>query len=93
MARLEIMKDLLEISTEKRYKENHKDKHLVDAGNGWYYYKTYFAMPIYENDRRTNIYNVYSACMVVNCTKFEKMYLYDLVDIKKEASTLLKTIK
>ncbi|MDO4304343.1 MAG: hypothetical protein Q4D94_10545 [Bacillota bacterium] len=38
-----------------------------------------------------DLYNVYSACLLINCTKFNNMYLYDLIDIKKEASTPLKT--
>lgn len=32
-----------------------------------------------------------SGCLVVNCTGKGKMYLYDLVDIKKEASNPLRT--
>ena len=84
--------DMLEIATEKRYRENYKEKHLADAGNGWYYYTTRFAMPVYENSVITDIYNVYSACLIINCNKFGKMYLYDLINIKKEASTPLRTI-
>lgn len=85
--------EMLEIATEKRFSENHKAKHTADAGKGWYYYTTRFAMPIYENDKRGNTYNIYSACLLINHTKYGKMYLYDLVDIKREASTPLKTIK
>lgn len=84
---------MLEAATEKRFRENRKDKHSVEAGNGWYYYTTRFAIPLYENDMKTDIYNIYSGCLLVNRTKFGKMYLYDLVDIKREASTPLKTIK
>lgn len=35
---------------------------------------------------------LYSGCLVVNCTGKGKMYLYDLVDIKKEANNPLRTI-
>ncbi len=83
---------IIMIAMEKRFRENRKDKHSTNAGNGWYYYKTRFAMPVYENEIKTDTYNVYSACLLINCTKFGKMYLYDLVDIKREASTPLKTI-
>ena len=34
---------------------------------------------------KTENYNIYFGCLVVNCTGKGKMYLYDLVDIKKEA--------
>lgn len=85
--------EMLEIATEKRFSENHKAKHNSNAGKGWYYYTTRFAIPVYENDEATGTYNIYSACLLINRTKYGKMYLYDLVDIKKEASTPLKTIK
>ena len=84
---------MLEIVVEKGFSENREKKHARDAKNGWYYYITRFALPIYENEVKTETYNVYSACLLVNRTKFGKMYLYDLVDIKREASTPLKTIK
>ncbi|MDE5780651.1 MAG: hypothetical protein K2I03_04140 [Lachnospiraceae bacterium] len=58
------VRELVEIASDKTFRENHKEKHNSDAGNGWYY-----------------------------CTSSGKMYLYDLVDIKKEASNPLKTNK
>lgn len=85
--------ELLTIATEKRFRKNHKNKHSTSAGNGWYYYTTRFAMPIYENNSKSDIYNIYSACLLINRTKYGKMYLYDLVNIKREASIPLKTIK
>ncbi|MCM1258143.1 MAG: hypothetical protein NC307_09860 [Roseburia sp.] len=88
----QCIKEILEIAVEKRFRENFKTKHLVDAGKGWYYYTTRFAMPIYKNNEKTDICNVYSARILINCNKFGKMYLYDLIDIKKEASTPLKTV-
>ncbi|MCI8967395.1 MAG: hypothetical protein HFH75_07410 [Lachnospiraceae bacterium] len=86
------VRELITIATDKTFRENHKEKHSTDAGNGWYYYTTRFALPVYENERKTEQYNVYTGCLVVNCTLGGKMYLYDLVDIKKEASNPLKTI-
>ncbi|MDE6700201.1 MAG: hypothetical protein K2K10_04200 [Acetatifactor sp.] len=87
------IREMVEIATNKTYHDNHKAKHSSDAGNGWYYYTTRFALPIYDNERKTDQYNVYTGCLVVNCTLGGKMYLYDLVDIKKEASNPLKTTK
>jgi hypothetical protein len=78
---------MLEIATDKCFKENRKEKHKENAENGWYYYTTRFAMPIYDNETKMDDYNVYSACLLVNHADNGKMYLYDLVDIKKEAST------
>ena len=85
------IREMVGIATDKKFQENRKGKHFGDAANGWYYYTTRFAMPIYDNDVKTENYNIYSGCLVVNCTGKGKMYLYDLVDIKKEASNPLKT--
>ncbi len=82
------IKEIIEIATNKTFRKNHKEKHNSDAGNGWYYYTTRFALPIYDNDIKTNQYNVYTGCLVVNCTVGGKMYF----DIKKEASNPFKTI-
>lgn len=85
--------EMIQIATEKEFRENHKDKHLSDAKKGWYYFRTRFALPIYDNDIKTQDFNIYSACLVVNCASNEKLYVYDLVDIKKEASNPLKIKK
>ncbi len=85
--------EMLEIATEKEFHANQKDKHSFMAGKGWYYYKTRFAMPTYDNEIKTDIYHIYSARLLINCTAFGKMYLYDLLDIKKEASNPLKDYK
>ena len=81
--------EMLEIATEKRFRENHKEKHAQSAENGWYYYTTRFLVPIYENETKTGKYNLYSACLLINHAENGKLYLYDLVDIKREASTPL----
>ena len=85
------IREMVGIASDKRFRENRKEKHSGDAANGWYYYTTRFAMPVYDNDTKTENYNIYSDCLVVNCTGKGRMYLYDLVDIKKEASNPLKT--
>lgn len=81
------IKEMIEIATNKTFRKNHKEKHNSDARNGWYYYTIRFVLPIYDNDIKTNQYNVYTGCLVVNCTVGGKMYLYDLVDIKKKQVT------
>lgn len=85
------IREMIEIATDKSFRENYKAKHNTDAGRGWYYYTTRFALPIYDNDKKTGEYNVYKGCLVVNCTMSGKMYFYDLVNVKKEASNPLKT--
>ena len=85
------IREIIQISTNKTFRENRKEKHSGDAANGWYYYTTRFALPVYDNEIKTENYNIYSGCLVVNCTGSGRMYLYDLVDIKKEASNPLRT--
>ncbi len=85
------IREMVEIASNKTFSENRKEKHFGNAGRGWYYYTTRFALPIYDNKIRTDYYNVYKACLIVNHATNGKMYLYDLVDIKKEASNPLKT--
>lgn len=81
---------MVKIAGNKIFRNNYKAKHNSDAENGWYYYITRFALPIYDNCAKTNQYNIYTGRLVVNCTSSGKMYLYDLVDIKKEASNPFK---
>ena len=34
------IREMVEIATDKVYRENHKEKHSEDAHNGWFYYVT-----------------------------------------------------
>ena len=55
--------EMIEIATEKGFRENLKEKHKKNAEKGWYYYTTRFALPIYENETKTNECNEYSSCL------------------------------
>lgn len=88
---VQCIEQIVEIAEDKRFKENYKSKQSTDAAKGWYYYTVRFAIPIFENEKRTDNYNIYSACLVINHASNGKLYLYDIIDIKKEASNPLKT--
>ena len=45
----------------------------------------------FENDKKSDDYNVFSACLIVNHASNGKAYLYDVVDIKREACNPLKS--
>lgn len=77
---------LLEIATGKHYRENNEDKHKRNAKNGWYRYDSRFALPVYTDNGETERYNVYHASMLIRHANDGKMYLYDILDIKKETS-------
>lgn len=81
------IREMVEIATEKVFRNNFKEKYAEDAKNGWYYYLTRFAMPVYDNENRGANYNVYSASLVVNHAANSRKYLYDIVDIKKKRVT------
>lgn len=83
--------EIIEIATEKAHKENFKDKHNQDAKYGWYKYTSRFALPVYDGDGEVERYNVFQVIMIVRHAKNGKMYLYDIMNIKKETSNLFQS--
>lgn len=81
---------LIENASGKRYKENLAGKHAHDAKYGWYRYDSRFALPVYGSDGEVERYNVFRVEMLIRHAEDGKMYLYDLVNIKKETSTPLE---
>ena len=83
--------ELIEVANGKEYRENTKTKHSRDAKYGWYRYISRFALPIYKEEGEVDGYNVFKVIMVVRHAQDDKLYLYDLVNIKKETSTLFQS--
>lgn len=83
--------EMMEIATRKEYKNNTKSKHHKDAKFGWYRYNSRFALPVYDNNHELMGYNVFHVVMVVRHDQDGKLYLYDLVNIKKETSNLFQS--
>ena len=81
--------ELIEIAVGKHFRTNKEDKHKRDGRNGWYRYDSRFALPVYGDDGEVERYNVFHASMLIRHSNDEKMYLYDIIDIKKETSTSL----
>lgn len=49
---VQILPQLIENATNRRWIENKKDKHINNAGKGWYRYDTYFKVPVQaENEK------------------------------------------
>ncbi len=80
--------EMLEIATGKHFRENSGDKHIRDAANGWYRYNSRFALPVYDENGEVERYNVFYASMLIRHDADGKMYLYDIMDIKKKRATL-----
>lgn len=73
-------------ATNRRWIENKDEKHRHDASEGWYRYDTYFAMAVRGSGEKEERWNQYKATLVVR-KNGRGLFLYDVIDIKKEAST------
>ncbi len=78
--------ELIRIAKGKHFRANNAAKHKRNAKFGWYRYDSRFALPVYGGDGEIERYNVFHASMLIRCASDEKMYLYDIIDIKKETS-------
>ena len=84
------IKELIQIASNKVFSENYKDKHNNKAKYGWYRYDTRFAIPKYNNDGELAGYNIFKGRLVIRHAKDGKLYLYDVLRIKKETSEPLE---
>lgn len=82
--------EMLKIASGKYFRKNSGKKHQRSAANGWYRYDSRFALPVYDSSGKVERYNVFHASMLVRHANDGKMYLYDIIDIKKETSTPFK---
>ena len=81
--------EMIEIAVGKHFRENREYKHKRDAKNGWYRYDSRFALPVYDDKGELERYNVFHASMLIRHSNDGKLYLYDVIDIKKETSNSL----
>ena len=84
--------EIIEIATSKTEEENKKKKHSRNAKNGWYRYDTRFALPVYDESCEVERYNVFSARLLIRHAASGKMYLYDVLEIKKRNEQALSGI-
>ena len=75
---------MIEIATSKRWKEDFEHRHKKRAGKGWFRYNTRFALPVTTESGEIVEYNIFQAVLIVRYTSDEKLYLYDIQNIKKE---------
>lgn len=81
----QVIGKMIVIATNKRWTENKAEKHQKDAVRGWYRYDTCFAMPVSGSDETEQRVKIYRATLVVR-NAINGLYLYDIINIKKEAS-------
>ena len=84
------IKELIQIASNKTFSENHKAKHNSKAKYGWDRYDTRFAIPKYDNDGELIGYNIFKGRLVIRHSQDDKLYLYDILRIKKETSEPLE---
>ena len=83
--------EMIEIAVGKHFRENKESKHWRNAMYGWYRYESRFALPVFNEAGEIERYNVFNVIMVIRHAKDGKMYLYDIMNIKKETSTLFQS--
>lgn len=81
-----ILDDMLLIGENAQWAEDKGEKHGKAAKNGWYYYTTRFAVPVFERDGSVREYTRYSAQLVVRNDADGKSYLYDVTNIQREST-------
>ena len=82
----QIVGEMIVLAENRRWVENKDNKHAKDAEKGWYRYDCYFAMKVQGSNESEERMNFYKATLVVR-RALAGMYLYDIINIKKEAST------
>lgn len=82
--------EIVQIAQNKRYQRNMEKKHGRNALYGWYRYDSRFAIPIFNENNDFLHYNIFYVELVIRHSENRKMYLYDIINIKKETSTPLE---
>ncbi len=85
------IENLVEIATDKTEYPDYNNKHGNKAKYGWYRYTTRFGIPVYDESGELKKYNIFRARILVRRDENGKMYLYDIVTVKKETSTPLES--
>lgn len=83
--------EIINTAYEKRFEINIKKKHTKDAQLGWYRYESRFALPVFDESGEVERYNVFHVLILIRYSRDGKMYLYDILEIKKETSNLFQS--
>lgn len=78
--------ELINTATNKLVSDDFNKKHKSKAKYGWYRYDTRLGIPVYDENNVLKSYNIFSARLLVRRDGNGKLYLYDIVRIKKETS-------
>lgn len=84
------IRQMIHISRKVSENENMKLKNKKKASKGWYRYLTRFALPIMPDGENIEYYNTYLVTLIVRVDKKGILYLYDVINVKKERSFQIK---
>ncbi len=76
--------ELIGNATNRRWIQNNDEKHRNNASKGWYRYDAFFSLPVKAENENEKRWNNYSCTIIVNAND-TGMYLYDIINIKKES--------
>ena len=79
----QVIVQLVENASNRRWVENKDNRHCNDAKGGWYRYDVYFSIPVEFSEKIAT--NIYKGTLIVRIHD-KGMYLYDIINIKKEDS-------
>ena len=82
-----ILPQLIASAHDRRWVANKNEKHKNNASKGWYRYSVSFEMPVQAIGEDEIRWNRYNATMVARWND-SGLYIHDVINIKKEASTL-----
>ena len=82
--------EIIEIAAGGHFRDNKEQKHYRNARYGWYRFDSRFAMPVYSDQGELERYNIFHVSLIVRHSEDGKMYLYDIIDIKKETGNPLE---
>ena len=87
---VQIIGTLIGAAVNRRWIENKDNKHKKDASGGWYRYDAVFEIVVKGSQETTDRVNRYNVTLVVRKAR-EGLFLYDMINIKKEASRPLES--
>ena len=87
---VQVIEPMIQYATNRRWTENKSKKHKKDASEGWYRYDTKFYIQVQSSNEFNRRLNLYSASIIVRMT-LDGLFLYDVINIKKEASKPLES--
>ena len=81
--------EMIQTSGNRRFRDNQDQRHIRNAKYGWYRYDSRFELPIFDENGDVMRYNLFCATLLVRHAADDKLYLYDILDIRKETSNSL----